>query len=96
MTKYVSIEGKEYLNMASSNFLGFIGEKRIEEVAKKTIFKYGVGSCGPRGFYGTVDVHLDLEKQLAELVLFEFVFFCFIIMDRKRFEQVIISANFLF
>ncbi|PAV87700.1 hypothetical protein WR25_03739 [Diploscapter pachys] len=68
MTKYVSIEGKEYLNMASSNFLGFIGEKRIEEVAKKTIFKYGVGSCGPRGFYGTVDVHLDLEKQLAEFM----------------------------
>ena len=31
-------------------------------MAKKTIFKYGVGSCGPRGFYGTVDVHLDLEK----------------------------------
>jgi serine palmitoyltransferase len=25
-----------------------------------------VGSCGPRGFYGTFDVHLDLEKALAE------------------------------
>ena len=23
--------------------------------------KYGVGSCGPRGFYGTIDVHLELE-----------------------------------
>lgn len=26
--------------------------------------KYGVGSCGPRGFYGTFDVHLDLENDL--------------------------------
>lgn len=24
-----------------------------------------MGSCGPRGFYGTFDVHLDLEKALA-------------------------------
>uniref|UniRef100_A0A914CB15 Serine palmitoyltransferase 1 n=1 Tax=Acrobeloides nanus TaxID=290746 RepID=A0A914CB15_9BILA len=64
--KVVSIDGKEYLNLATSNFLGFVGDSRIEEVAKKTIFKYGVGSCGPRGFYGTVDVHLDLEKELAE------------------------------
>jgi serine palmitoyltransferase len=40
----------------------------IQEVAKATIFKYGVGSCGPRGFYGTVDVHLDLERDLAEFL----------------------------
>ncbi|VDM66230.1 unnamed protein product, partial [Strongylus vulgaris] len=68
MTKYVKIDGKEYLNMATSNFLGFIGEKRIEDVAKKTIQKYGVGSCGPRGFYGTVDVHLNLEAELAKFM----------------------------
>lgn len=66
MTKDVSIDGEKYLNMASTNFLSFIGVKRIEDRAKQTIFKYGVGSCGPRGFYGTVDVHLDLEKELAK------------------------------
>lgn len=32
---------------------------------RETVEKYGVGSCGPRGFYGTFDVHLDLEKALA-------------------------------
>lgn len=30
MTKYVKIDGKECLNMASSNFLGFVGDRRIE------------------------------------------------------------------
>ncbi|CCD65324.1 Serine palmitoyltransferase 1 [Caenorhabditis elegans] len=68
MTKDVSIDGEKYLNMASTNFLSFIGVKRIEDRAKQTIFKYGVGSCGPRGFYGTVDVHLDLEKELAKFM----------------------------
>ena len=27
--------------------------------------RYGVGSCGPRGFYGTIDVHTRLEEALA-------------------------------
>ena len=37
----------------------------MQEVASSTIEKYGVGSCGPRGFFGTLDVHLELEKQIA-------------------------------
>uniref|UniRef100_A0A0K0DWU0 Serine palmitoyltransferase 1 n=1 Tax=Strongyloides stercoralis TaxID=6248 RepID=A0A0K0DWU0_STRER len=68
MGKYIIIEGKEYINMATNNFLSFVGDKRIEEVAKKTITKYGVGSCGPRGFYGSVDVHLELEKELSQFL----------------------------
>ncbi|KAJ1362103.1 Serine palmitoyltransferase 1 [Parelaphostrongylus tenuis] len=68
MTKYVYVDGKKLLNMSTSDFLGLVGEKRIEDTAKKTIRKYGVGSCGPRGFYGTVDVHLELEADLAKYV----------------------------
>lgn len=37
----------------------------LQDNCQKVIEKYGVGSCGPRGFYGTVDVHLELEKNLA-------------------------------
>jgi hypothetical protein len=36
----------------------------VQEKCSQTIEKYGVGSCGPRGFYGTIDVHLDLEVSL--------------------------------
>ncbi len=35
-------------------------------MCEATIHKYGVGSCGPRGFYGTIDVHLQLEERLAK------------------------------
>ena len=37
----------------------------MQEDAAKTINKYGLGSCGPRGFYGTIDVHLTLEQKIA-------------------------------
>lgn len=36
MTKYVQIEGKQYLNVATLNFLGLVGDLRIE-VNKATI-----------------------------------------------------------
>ena len=42
------------LDMATHNYLGFAGNVEIEKAAVETIRKYGVGSCGPRGFYGTV------------------------------------------
>lgn len=40
--------------------------RRKKEVLQQTIDKYGVGTCGPRGFYGTLAVQLDLEKVLAK------------------------------
>jgi len=66
--KYVTINGKSCINVASLNFLGMSGRTDIEEAAVKSLRKYGVGSCGPRGFYGTVDVHLKLEEKLQEFM----------------------------
>ncbi|ELA40973.1 uncharacterized protein VICG_02003 [Vittaforma corneae ATCC 50505] len=43
-----------------------LGRKFKDEI-KATIREYGVGTCGPRGFYGTLDIHLDLEKKISEL-----------------------------
>ncbi|KAM0680127.1 serine palmitoyltransferase component [Glugoides intestinalis] len=39
----------------------------FKEQIKATIRKYGVGTCGPRGFYGTLDIHLTLETKLASI-----------------------------
>ena len=61
-----SIANKRVLDFASLDFLGLAGDPAISEAAERAIAKYGVGSCGPRGFYGTIDVHLDLERSLAE------------------------------
>lgn len=66
--KVMTINGKQVLNMASFNFLGLLGDESIEEEAQKALARYGVGSCGPRGFYGTMDVHLELEDRLAKFM----------------------------
>ncbi|XP_029195796.2 serine palmitoyltransferase 1-like [Acropora millepora] len=62
----LKIDDTECLNFATFNFLGFVGNDKIEDTAIKSLHRYGVGSCGPRGFYGTIDVHLELEERLAK------------------------------
>lgn len=39
----------------------------MKEAAKKAIRHYGVGTCGPAGFYGTLDIHQTLQNELATL-----------------------------
>jgi hypothetical protein len=57
----VTVNGKQALNFASLNFLGLASDPAVKARCAATIDKYGVGACGPRGFYGTIDVHLQLE-----------------------------------
>uniref|UniRef100_A0A0P4VRT4 Serine palmitoyltransferase 1 n=1 Tax=Rhodnius neglectus TaxID=72488 RepID=A0A0P4VRT4_9HEMI len=64
--KYIYVNGTKCLNLASCNFLGLLTNKESETEAIKAVRKYGIGSCGPRGFYGTVDVHLQLEEDIAK------------------------------
>lgn len=45
--------GKTVINLASYNFTGLAGNEVIKERAIETLRKYGLGSCGPPGFYGT-------------------------------------------
>ncbi len=52
--KWIKVDGKQLLNFTSHNYLNLIEEERVNNRAKDAIHKYGVGSCGPRGFYGTV------------------------------------------
>ncbi|TFY83161.1 hypothetical protein EWM64_g853 [Hericium alpestre] len=59
---------KPVLNFASYNFTGLAGQESIKERAIETLRKYGVGSCGPPGFYGTMDVHMDLERNIADFL----------------------------
>ena len=53
------------LNLAGFDFLGLSMREELREAAVATLDKYGCGSCGPRGFYGTIDTHVDLEVDLA-------------------------------
>ena len=56
------------MNFASFNFLGLLNNEEIKESALSALKKYGVGTCGPPGFYGTLDVHIELEKSIANFL----------------------------
>jgi len=59
----------ETLNMSSYNYLGFAqSEGECADAAEATLRKYGISYCSPRGDSGTSDLHVDVEKQVAEFV----------------------------
>ncbi|EPY23179.1 serine palmitoyltransferase-like protein [Strigomonas culicis] len=58
----------ECLDLGTFDYHSFSTHPAITEVARQTVLAYGVGSCGPRGFYGTVKPHLDAEKDLTEFL----------------------------
>jgi glycine C-acetyltransferase len=62
----VRIGGKEYLNLCSNNYLGLANDPRICRKAKDMIDSYGVGPGAVRTIAGTMNIHLELEKKLAE------------------------------
>lgn len=54
------------LNVATANYLGLLKHPIIEKAVLDTMQSYGLGSCGPRGFYGTTDIHLECEDTIAK------------------------------
>ncbi|KAI8146690.1 pyridoxal phosphate-dependent transferase [Fennellomyces sp. T-0311] len=64
----VAGHAKPLMNLASTNYLELQSSDRIRQKAIDTLKVYGVGSCGPPGFYGTIDVHMDLERDIAQFL----------------------------
>lgn len=62
----VEMEGKKVLMFGSNAYTGLTGDQRIIDAAKEALDKYGSGCAGSRFLNGTVDLHVQLEKELAE------------------------------
>jgi glycine C-acetyltransferase len=60
------VDGKRVLNMCSNNYLGFANDPRLKEAALKAIEEYGVGPAAVRSIAGTMSLHIELERKLAE------------------------------
>lgn len=57
--------GRTVTNLASYNFYNLVANETLKEKAIQTLRTYGVGPCGPPGFYGTQDVHMKTEADIA-------------------------------
>ena len=62
----IKIGGKELINLSSNNYLGLATDEDLKKLAKDAIDKYGVGAGAVRTINGTLDIHIELEKKLAE------------------------------
>jgi 8-amino-7-oxononanoate synthase len=62
---WVQTEGRELLMLSSYDYLGLIGDRRVDEAAMAAIAKYGTGTGGVRMLTGTIDLHHEMEQELA-------------------------------
>lgn len=62
---HLTIGGRAYLNFCSSHYLGFAENPRLKKAAQDAIERYGLGT-GYRTLSGTHQLHVDLEKAIAE------------------------------
>lgn len=62
----IVVDGEKVLNFCSNNYLGFANHPELKKAAKEAIDKYGVGPAAVRTIAGTMDLHLKLERMLAE------------------------------
>ena len=64
----VTMSGKRVLMFGSNSYMGLTYDKRIVEAAIAATRKYGTGCAGSRFLNGTLDLHVQLEHELAEFV----------------------------
>jgi glycine C-acetyltransferase len=63
---HTTIDHRSVVNLSSNNYLGLTTHPRLRERALKAIEELGVGSGSVRTIAGTMGIHMELERRLAE------------------------------
>lgn len=64
----VTMDGHKILMFGSNAYTGLINDERVIEAGVKALRQYGSGCAGSRFLNGTLDLHVQLEKELAEFL----------------------------
>ncbi len=64
----VVMEGKRKIMLGSNNYLGLTTHQKVIQAGLDALNKYGSGCSGSRFLNGTLDLHLELEKELADFL----------------------------
>ena len=64
----VEINGRKVLMFGSNCYTGLVNDPRIKEAAIEAIRKYGTGCAGSPFLNGTLDLHKQLERRIAEYI----------------------------
>jgi glycine C-acetyltransferase len=63
---WLTVDGKKVLNFCSNNYLGLANHPRLVQAAHEAIDHYGIGPTAVRTIAGTMNLHVELEKRLAD------------------------------
>ncbi len=66
MDGWLVVDGRRVLNFCANNYLGLANHPKLREAAKRAIDEYGVGPGAVRTIAGTMTLHVQLERRLAE------------------------------
>jgi len=64
----VMVDGKKMIMIGSNNYLGLTSHPQVKEAALEAVKKYGSGCSGSRFLNGTLVIHEELERKLAEFM----------------------------
>ena len=62
----VEMEGRETIMLGSNNYLGLTGDERVKAAARDALDRYGTALTGSRLLNGTIPLHIELEREIAE------------------------------
>ncbi|MEK7664031.1 MAG: glycine C-acetyltransferase [Patescibacteria group bacterium] len=67
----IVVNGRKYLNFCANNYLGLAGRQELINAGKKALERWGFGLSSVRFICGTLKVHKELEKKLANFMGYE-------------------------
>src|ERR687887_608484 len=62
----VEMEGRETIMLGSNNYLGLTGDDRVKAAARDALERYGTALTGSRFMNGTIPLHVELEREIAD------------------------------
>ena len=63
---HTSFDHRSVVNLSSNNYLGLTTHPRLRQKALEAVEKFGVGTGSVRTIAGTMAMHMELERKLAE------------------------------
>ena len=63
---HTTFDHRSVVNLSSNNYLGLTTHPRLRKAALEALERFGVGSGSVRTIAGTMEIHMELERKLAE------------------------------
>ncbi len=67
----ISVNGRDVLNFCANNYLGLAGDERVTQAGIRAMEKWGAGTASVRFICGTLEIHKELERAVADYLGFE-------------------------